>query len=97
MVMAFSRDDTAVEARWDDTTLFRYVYRPDEPQLESPRPYFHPVRPFACVCPAPFFAAEHEVPAGSLLTLRYDVVIADGQLDPGRCRSLAARLEGTMT
>jgi hypothetical protein len=24
--------------------LFRYVYRPDDPQVESPRPYFHPVR-----------------------------------------------------
>jgi Methane oxygenase PmoA len=24
--------------------LFRYVYRPREPVLESPRPYFHPVR-----------------------------------------------------
>ena len=26
------------------TELFRYVYRPREPVLESPRPYFHPVR-----------------------------------------------------
>ncbi|MBO0776031.1 MAG: PmoA family protein, partial [Actinobacteria bacterium] len=24
--------------------LMRYVYRPGEAQLESPRPYFHPVR-----------------------------------------------------
>lgn len=24
--------------------VFRYVYRPDMPQLEAPRPYFHPIR-----------------------------------------------------
>ena len=27
-----------------DTTLFRYVYGPADRQLESPRPYFHPLR-----------------------------------------------------
>jgi hypothetical protein len=26
------------------TELFRYVYQPPEPQIESPRPYFHPLR-----------------------------------------------------
>lgn len=34
----------ALSARWRGTELFRYVYQPWEPQLESPRPYFHPVR-----------------------------------------------------
>ena len=33
-----------VNARWRDTELFRYVYLPSEAALESPRPYFHPVR-----------------------------------------------------
>jgi hypothetical protein len=27
-----------------DTDLFRYVYIPDSPQLESPKPYVHPIR-----------------------------------------------------
>lgn len=28
----------------DDVELFRYVYAPDTPQVESPRPYIHPIR-----------------------------------------------------
>jgi hypothetical protein len=47
MVMSLRHDGTAVTARWDDLELFRYVYRPGDPQLESPRPYFHPVRTLA--------------------------------------------------
>jgi hypothetical protein len=31
-------------AAWAGNELFRYVYGPWEPQIESPRPYFHPVR-----------------------------------------------------
>lgn len=39
------RDDGAgVSVRWDGADLFRYVYRPDDPAVESPRPYLHPVR-----------------------------------------------------
>lgn len=34
----------ALTVRWRQTELFRYVYRPWEPQLEAPKPYFHPVR-----------------------------------------------------
>jgi methane monooxygenase PmoA-like len=33
-----------VELRRGDVTLLRYVHCPDVPQLESPKPYFHPVR-----------------------------------------------------
>jgi hypothetical protein len=47
--------------------------------------------PFACVCPAPFFAVACEVPAGDSLTLRYDVIVADGELDPASCGRLAGR------
>jgi hypothetical protein len=36
--------DGWLSARWRDTELFRYVYQPPEAPLESPRPYFHPVR-----------------------------------------------------
>jgi hypothetical protein len=31
----------------DGVELCRYVYRPPEPAIESPRPYFHPVRTLA--------------------------------------------------
>jgi Methane oxygenase PmoA len=44
MVTRFRDDGTAVTATWDDAGLFRYTYRPTDPQLESPRPFFHPVR-----------------------------------------------------
>jgi Family of unknown function (DUF6807) len=47
MVMSLRHGGTAVAAMWDDLELFRYVYRPGDPQLESPRPYFHPVRTLA--------------------------------------------------
>ena len=36
-----------VELRHDDQPLFRYVYRTDAAQVESPRPYLHPVRTLA--------------------------------------------------
>lgn len=35
--------DDALELSFDDRLLFRYVYAPDTPQMESPRPYFHPI------------------------------------------------------
>jgi hypothetical protein len=38
------RRDGSVSCAWRGAELFRYVYRPGEPELESPRPYFHPVR-----------------------------------------------------
>jgi hypothetical protein len=47
MVMSLRHGDTAVAAQWDDVELFRYVYAPSNPQLESPRPFFHPVRTLA--------------------------------------------------
>ncbi|WP_203183884.1 DUF6807 family protein [Streptomyces pratensis] len=36
--------DRAVTVTHDGTPLLTYVYTPDDVQLESPRPYFHPVR-----------------------------------------------------
>lgn len=41
--MTLATGETALAASFGGTELFRYVYRPDDPQLESPRPYFHPV------------------------------------------------------
>ena len=34
----------SIRATWRGAELFRYVYEPWEPQLESPKPYFHPLR-----------------------------------------------------
>lgn len=36
-----------VDVRWGQVPLLRYVHRPDVPQLESPKPYLHPVRTLA--------------------------------------------------
>mgnify|MGYP006273616665 CR=1 FL=1 len=36
--------DHAIDVAADDTTVMRYVYRPDMPDDESPRPYLHPLR-----------------------------------------------------
>jgi hypothetical protein len=44
MVMSLQHSQTAAGGWWDGTELFRYTYRPSDPQLESPRPFFHPVR-----------------------------------------------------
>jgi hypothetical protein len=38
------RRDGSIAAKWRGTELFRYVYRPGDAGLESPRPYFHPIR-----------------------------------------------------
>jgi len=40
-------DGSAVTAVHEGVELFRYVYRPPEPAIESPRPYFYPVRTLA--------------------------------------------------
>jgi hypothetical protein len=34
----------SLRGAWRGNEIFRYVYRPWEPQLESPRPYLHPLR-----------------------------------------------------
>jgi hypothetical protein len=36
--------DSALRVTWRGRELFRYVYRPHEDQVESPRPYVHPIR-----------------------------------------------------
>lgn len=42
--LRLSSDETELTVSLGDVELVRYVYMPPEPQLESPRPYFHPVR-----------------------------------------------------
>ncbi|MFG2043565.1 PmoA family protein [Dactylosporangium sp. NPDC048998] len=36
--------DSSLRVTWRGRELFRYVYRPRESQVESPRPYLHPIR-----------------------------------------------------
>ena len=44
MAMTLEQGEDWIGGRWQDTELFRYNYRPQVPAVESPRPYFHPVR-----------------------------------------------------
>jgi Methane oxygenase PmoA len=44
---------------------------------------------YACICPAPFFDTEVELPPGEVLEFQYAVVIADGAADPDRAARLA--------
>src|SRR5689334_1556106 len=41
------KEDSAVELQYQGQLLFRYVYRPQTPAVESPKPYFHPLRTLA--------------------------------------------------
>jgi hypothetical protein len=47
VVMSVSDDGACIVGCWLGAELFRYVYRPDDPPVESPRPYLHPVRTLA--------------------------------------------------
>ncbi|HTJ38766.1 MAG TPA: PmoA family protein [Dactylosporangium sp.] len=38
------QQDSSLRVTWRGRELFRYVYRPRESQVESPRPYLHPIR-----------------------------------------------------
>ncbi len=42
-----SVSEKEVEVGWEGRLLFRYVFRPETPGDESPRPYVHPVRTLA--------------------------------------------------
>jgi Methane oxygenase PmoA len=47
MISVTSRHSGPIACSWDGVELFRYVWQPTEPDLESPRPYLHPVRTLA--------------------------------------------------
>jgi Family of unknown function (DUF6807) len=66
------------------------VFRDAPRNFSYPSQWFVRSTPFAAVCPAPFFDKEHTLVAGASLTLRYDVVIADGEASTVRCGVLAA-------
>ncbi|MDY0908572.1 PmoA family protein [Microbacterium sp. CFBP9034] len=44
-VLTVAHDEgTGISVRDHDIELFRYTYAPDTPQLESPKPFLHPIR-----------------------------------------------------
>lgn len=45
--------------RYGDQDLARYVYRPPEPQRESPRPYWHPIRTLAGTVVSAYRPPDH--------------------------------------
>lgn len=46
-MIELEEQEDALEVSAGGRRLFRYVYRPSEPQLESPKPYLHPVHDLA--------------------------------------------------
>ncbi|MFI7610554.1 PmoA family protein [Nonomuraea terrae] len=50
----------------------------DTANPQHPPQWFARSEQFACLCPAPFFSEEVELPDGETLSFRYAVVIADG-------------------
>jgi hypothetical protein len=42
--LGWTDDGAAVEISLDGVSILTYTYAADDPQAESPRPYFHPVR-----------------------------------------------------
>jgi Family of unknown function (DUF6807) len=89
-VISLQHSDTAVSATRADRELFRYVCQPGDPQLESPRPYFHPVRPLRGHPVTIYRPHDHVWHKGIALSLRYDIVVVDGELGPAECSALAA-------
>ncbi|ABM10748.1 PmoA family protein [Paenarthrobacter aurescens] len=70
--MGFSGQHDETE-RWSTIVM---VDAQDNP-LHPPR-WFTRNENFACLCPAPFFSEEYDLPQDQTLRLRYAVVIADG-------------------
>jgi hypothetical protein len=67
------------------TSAATLIFRDSPANPGFPCRWFVRTSPYACVCPAPFFATEVPVPAAAELTLRYEVVVATGELDIGAC------------
>lgn len=63
--------DHHVDLHHGDALLYRYVYRPDTPEAESPRPYFHPLRTLAGDTVTIFRAHDHLWHHGLSMTTAY--------------------------
>jgi hypothetical protein len=73
------------------------VFTDSSANFSYPSQWFVRSTPFAAVCPAPFFAETYTLPAGAALTLRHDVVIADGEHAAAACARLAALPAGLLS
>ena len=82
--LAFAGQHDGQPGRW--STL---VFTDSPANFSYPSQWFVRSTPFAAVCPAPFFAATYPLPAGQALTLRHDVVVADGEHAAPACARLA--------
>lgn len=60
-----------IDVRFGDYPLFRYVYLPDTPPVESPRPYFHPLYTLAGQIVTGFRPADHRWHHGLSMTVAY--------------------------
>jgi hypothetical protein len=57
------------------------VFVDDTENFNYPTKWFVRSRMFACICPAPFFDTEYRFAPQTNLTLRYRVVVGDGERD----------------
>jgi hypothetical protein len=64
-----------------------FVDAPDNPG--HPTQWFVRSEMYACLCPAPFFSEEVRMPPDDTLTLRYALVVADGDREPAGAELLA--------
>ncbi|MDR8410297.1 PmoA family protein [Nonomuraea sp. 3-1Str] len=63
----------------------------DTANPRHPPQWFARTEEFACLCPAPFFSEELELPDGETLRFRYAVVVADGDRGEEGTALLAGR------
>lgn len=61
----------ALELRYQDQPLFRYVYKSQSPAIESPRPYFHPLHTLAGNEVSLFRPHDHLWHSGLSMTMAY--------------------------
>jgi hypothetical protein len=81
----------AFSGRHDETDgTSTVVFRDGTKNFSYPSPWFVRSTPFAAICPAPFFDTEYTLTPEESLTLRYDIIVADGAASPLRCGVLAA-------
>ncbi len=62
----------------------------DSSNPEHPPRWFARTEEFACLCPAPFFSQELEVPDAATIRFRYAIVVADGDHGDDSAEQLAS-------
>ena len=60
--------DEAIEYRYGETALFRYTYHPQVDQMESPKPFFHPLRTLRGNCVTIYRPSDHRWHHGLAMT-----------------------------